>query len=104
MKAEVRSATLGSNRGKNRLWLQSSKVAGWLQRAGFKQGARYSVAIKPNKVVMTLGGKDADRKVARKNDQSIIDINTDQLQFSRPELSMRLEKGRITITPAKGKK
>lgn len=95
--AKFRDITLGRNRGKNRIWLQSKT---WMPEVGFFVGAHFNATIEPNKV--TLEADDmGKRKVSGKGDTSIIDINTDQLQFDNRALRVRYEPGKITITPKK---
>lgn len=71
--------TIGTNRGKPRIWLQSREVAG----AGLAPGDRFDVHLKGGTVVLKAN-PDGSRVVSRKEDRHgnvnpVIDINSREL-------------------------
>lgn len=61
--------TVRANRGRARIWIEGSRLAG----AGFAHGARYNVMATANILALTLAD-DGARKVAGAAARPIIDI------------------------------
>jgi hypothetical protein len=94
-----RTFTLGSNRGKPRLWLEGA----WLAKLGFDaKQTQYRVYILPgrNRIEIEAGvGGTYPRRVSGKGDRPIIDITGDQLApFAGRTLTLTGTRGRIIIT------
>ncbi|MCF6783744.1 hypothetical protein [Stutzerimonas stutzeri] len=94
--------TIGSNRGKPRIWLQSQEVAG----AGLAPGDRFDVHASGGTVVLKAN-PDGSRVVSRKEDRRgnvnpVIDINSKELLALFDGMSsIRLvqRKGEIYLLP-----
>lgn len=99
---------LGQNRGKPRIWIEGRALA----NAGFLPGHKFSATFAPNHITLTriVTGDPlpTDRTVSGKTKESgphpIIDMNTAELDKWLPgiaRIAVRMEYGRITITPAR---
>ncbi|WP_326430375.1 DNA cytosine methyltransferase (plasmid) [Stutzerimonas frequens] len=94
--------TIGSNRGKPRIWLQNHEVSG----AGLAPGDRYDIHLKGGTVVIKAN-PDGSRVVSRKEDRRgvqnpVIDLNSvDLLALFDGMSSIRLvqRKGEIYLLP-----
>lgn len=80
---------VGRNRGKTRIWLEGAalKAMGWLP------GTTFNVSFEKGKITYTRGEMAAQRKVASKGDNPIIDTNTDKIKESVGD-----EQVKVTIT------
>jgi len=94
--------TIGSNRGKPRIWLQNHEVSG----AGLAPGDRYDIHLKGGTVVIRAN-PDGSRVVSRKEDRHgvqnpVIDLNSAELLALFDGMSsIRLvqRKGEIYLLP-----
>ncbi|MDU4254574.1 DNA cytosine methyltransferase [Pseudomonas sp.] len=94
--------TIGSNRGKPRIWLQNNEIAG----AGMAPGDRYDIHLKGGTVVLKAnpdGSRVVSQKVGRDGVQNpVIDINSAELLALFDGMSsIRLvqRKGEIYLLP-----
>ena len=100
MATVTRTARVGSNRGKPRLWLEGQ----WLADLGFSRGTKFTVTWEPDITLRVVPGRfetPHTRIVSGKGDRPIIDIAGEKLQrWAAFELTLTGRPGVITIRRA----
>lgn len=91
--------TIGSNKGKARLWIQGKRLAA----AGFvAKETLYSVSIEPGRLVIAIT-REGDHRVSGKGEMPIIDLNTDDLLWLGPigtKLEIAAQRGKLVLRRA----
>lgn len=96
MQAKQWTVTIGTNKGKARLWLQGKRLAA----AGFvAKETLYTVTIDAGKLTIA-STREGDHRVSGKGEMPIIDLNTDDLLQVAPagtQLTIGAQRGKLVL-------
>ena len=102
----TKDVKVGNHRGNLRVWLEDSANDYWVSEAGFTPGTRYDVIHNGTTLYLFVTPK-GKRKVSRKGDRAIIDINNKSASkalagYKRADIRIREGAGSILISPKPG--
>lgn len=96
---KFKTSILGEHRGNKRLWIDKAR----LSETSFRPGESIDVKVTKQKAVITIF-EQGERIVSQRRGEPVIDINNKEISKAFKgisEVTMRIERNRIVITPLK---